>query len=206
MTNKKSLLVIIICGIFVVIYALFIHTPTTPIQPVVSNQGDVTDPKKSNIVLRHDGLAAVIFGATEEEVVSTLTTSLGTPTKDTGWIDSFSPYGNCPGEKIRGIEWGSLHVLVGDTPQYGTKTFFGFEYVDRTGSETPLLFTERGITLGATREAIEKAYPDATFGEWLPGQTGTTFVRGGSGSGQYLGGTIENDKLFWIGGGVLCAE
>lgn len=177
-----------------------ITTPPAPQQssPVAKDAG---------IVLRHDGLEILAFGTPEKEVIETLTSVLGEPTRDTGWVDSFSTYGLCPGEKMRGVEWGSLHVFIGDTREYGNKTFFGYEYVDPTGLTPPSFMTDQKITLGASKEAIVKAYPNATFGEWLPGQTGTTFVRGPEGtSGQYLGGTLENNKLFWIGGGVLCGE
>lgn len=157
------------------------------------------------IVLKADGLGAVAFGATPEETIAVLTSAFGAPTKDTGWVESFSPYGICPGESIRGVEWNSLHVLFGDTI-HGEKSFFGYEYVDRTNMGTPTISTEQQITLGATKAQIQTAYPNATFGEWLPGQTGTTFIRGAEGSGEYLGGTLEDDKLFWIGGGIFCGE
>ncbi len=195
----KKIIIFIVC--LAVIFAVY----TTWVKKSSTTQTPVSETPIAKVVLRQDGLEAVKFGATPEEALATLNPVFGQPTKDTGWIDSFSLYGTCPGEQIRAVEWNNLHLLFGDTV-HGNKAFFGFEYVDRTGAGKPTLMTERAITLGASKEAIKTAYPDATFGDWLPGQTGTTFVRGAEGSGQYLGGTIENDKLFWIGGGIFCGE
>ncbi len=198
----KKLLQLIFGLLIILVAYLFWVNRKTEVQTPVLNQ---PEPSLASITLQEDGLGLVPFGKSPEEALSALTPLLGQPSKDTGWVDSFSTYGTCPGEKIRGIEWNRLHLLFGDTV-HGTKSFFGFEYVDRNGVNKPLLETEKSITLGATKEEIKLAYPNATFGEWLPGQTGTTFVRGAEGSGQYLGGTIENNKLFWIGGGIFCGE
>ncbi len=192
---KKTVLFIIAIVIITLAYVLGSSRPTTT--PVVN--------PKPEIVLKADGLGAVSFGATPSETIAILTSALGNPTKDTGWVDSFSPYGTCPGDSIRGVEWNNLHVLFGDT-LHGKEAFFGFEYVNRDGAIDPILKTEKSITLGANKDTITTAYPSATFGDWLPGQIGTTFIRGAEGSGEYLGGTIEDDTLFWIGGGIFCGE
>lgn len=196
---KKLALFIIAVVIIAAIYLIGNNRNTkTPVAtvPITSTEG---------IILRENGLGIVSFGASSEETLAILTPLLGQPTKDTGWVDSFSSYGTCPGDSIRGVEWNNLHVLFGDT-LYGKKAFFGFEYVNRDGTIDPILETEKSITLGATKEAIKAVYPSATFGDWLPGQTGTTFIRGAEGSGEYLGGTLEDNKLFWIGGGIFCGE
>jgi hypothetical protein len=189
--------------VILAVYLLWVNMRNKTEAPVITPVETPTVIKQ--VVLRQDGLGVINFGKTPEEAIAVLNPILGQPSKDTGWVDSFSTYGTCPGVKIRGIEWNRLHLLFGDT-LHGEKKFFGFEYVDRNGINKPLLETEKSITLGATKEEIKLAYPNATFGEWLPGQTGTTFVRGAEGSGQYLGGTIEDNKLFWISGGIFCGE
>lgn len=199
--NKKIITTAVILVVILVGLSVYLNYKN-------SNRAEMKAPiagSKPEIVLKADGLGAVAFGATPSETIAILTSAFGAPTKDTGWIDSFSPYGICPGEKIRGVEWNNLHVLFGDT-LFGKQAFFGFEYVNRTGINEPVLKTEKLITLGATKTQIQTAYPNATFGDWLPGQTGTTFVHGAEGSGEYLGGTLEEDKLFWISGGIFCGE
>lgn len=200
---KKNISFIIILLIIIVGYLFWDNVKKT--KTVIPNSIEAPTKTLNQVVLREDGIGILNLGKTAEDALLILNPLLGQPTKDTGWVDSFSSYGNCPGEKIRGIEWGNLHLLFGDTI-HGNKSFFGYEYVNRNGINKPILKTEKSITLGATKEEISSAYPNATFGDWLPGQIGTTFIRGAEESGEYLGGTIENDKLFWIGGGIFCGE
>lgn len=204
--NKKvaiiGILIIILIGVLTYLNpknqkASIGEQPTKEIPTFTSSE--------EKIKLREDGIGIFKFGTSAEEALSVLTPIMGEPTKDTGWVDSFSTYGTCPGDKIRGIEWDNLHLMFGDT-SFGNKAFFGFEYVNKNPVNQIILKTEKGITLGATKEEIKIAYPTATFGAWLPGQEGTTFIRGKEGSREYLGGTIEENKLFWIGGGILCGE
>jgi hypothetical protein len=158
------------------------------------------------IVLQKDGLGIVSFGATPEATIATVSKVLGIPTKDTGMVPSFSAYGTCPGEQIRGVEWNNFYVLFGDTV-FGKNAFFQYGYTDtKDAPHVAALTTGKGLTLGMHTEELKTLYPEATIGDWLPGQKGFTLDKDGSGTGKYLGGTLIDDKVYWIAGGELCGE
>lgn len=114
-------------------------------------------PAKAEIVLRGDGLGVVALGAPPEAAVDAVTAALGDPTADTGWQSSFSAYGTCPGEQIRGVEWDNLVLLFtdGDTA-YGTGEHL---FTWRITGAPPALGTAKGLGYKATVADAEELYP-----------------------------------------------
>jgi hypothetical protein len=125
------------------------------------------------VVLKGDGIGAFIFGADPDQVIAGLTLRWGPPDGDSGWIAAgASPYGPCPGNVVRGVNWRGFTVLFSDgaTPrgQAGTRHFFTWEYqvdnpahpVPDKGGNRPPLKTARGIGVGATVQALKAAYGD----------------------------------------------
>ena len=123
------------------------------------------------VVLKGDGVGAFIFGADPDQVLAGLTLRWGPPDGDSGWVAApTSPYGPCPGNVVRGVNWRGFTVLFSDgaTPrgQAGTRHFFTWEYqVDNParpapdkGGNRPPLKTVKGISVGATVRALQAAY------------------------------------------------
>lgn len=195
LNNKNSLLwiagTIVILGLGIAVF----------IQPNVWKGADKA------LVLEAGGIGVINFGAAQEEALSELTQLLGTPSKDTGWIDSFSVYGTCPGERIRVAEWNRLKVFFGDTA-FGRQAFFHYEYTDRdTNNPVPQLATAKGVTLGMNKSEVLSRYPNARI-EPMELAEGVEYLHlvSPSDTGAYLGGTLKDGKVFWISGGMSCGE
>jgi hypothetical protein len=125
------------------------------------------------VILGGDGIGAFVFGADPDQVLAGLTLRWGPPDSDSGWVAAASsPYGPCPGTVVRGIDWRGFTVLFSDgaTPRgtAGIRHFFTWEYrVDDParpapdpGGNRPPLRTANGVSVGATVEALRRAYGD----------------------------------------------
>ena len=110
------------------------------------------------IALRGDGLGVVDLGAAPEGAIDAVTDGLGEPTRDTGWGDPFSPYGTCPGDRVRGVEWGGLTLLFadGETEQGSGEHLFAWRVV----GAPPAISTVKGLGFGATATDAAELYPD----------------------------------------------
>lgn len=158
--------------------------------------------------LELDGLGEVSYGLRPEEVLERLIPLFGAPTKDTGTISSFSAYGTCPGENIRVLEWGGLHLLFGDT-EFGDNAFFGYEYVSRDDGETPQLATREGVTIGSRRSDILALYPGAEFSpmDLVEDAEHVLLTSYNKSAPHYsLSGTLENEAVTYLAGGIACGE
>ena len=115
------------------------------------------EPEPSALALRGDGLGVVEFGAAPDDAVAAVAAELGDPAQDTGWEPSFSSYGTCPGEQIRGVEWGGLVLLFtdGDTAEGTGEHFFTW----RVNGAPPAVATATGLGFGATAADAEELYP-----------------------------------------------
>jgi hypothetical protein len=123
------------------------------------------------VVLRGDGIGAFLFGTDPDQVIAGLTLRWGPPDGDSGWIAArSSPYGPCPGNVVRGVNWRGFTVLFSDgaTPRgtAGTRHFFTWEYQaddpahpapDKGGNRPPLA-TATGVSVGATVRVLQAAY------------------------------------------------
>jgi hypothetical protein len=111
----------------------------------------------SDLALRGDGLGVVDFGASPDAAVAAVVAELGGPAHDTGWEPSFSSYGTCPGDQIRGVEWGGLILLFtdGDTAEGSGEHFFTW----RVDGAPPPVATATGLGWGATAADAEELYP-----------------------------------------------
>jgi len=126
------------------------------------------------VVLKGDGIGAFIFGADPDQVIAGLTLRWGPPDGDTGWVAPGStPYGACPGNVVRAVNWRGFGVLFSDgaTPrgQAGVRHFFTWEYQvddlahpgpDRGGNRPPLK-TANGVSVGVTVSVLQRAYGSA---------------------------------------------
>jgi hypothetical protein len=146
---------------------------TTPSTAKSAPATTATTDEGPAVVLKGDGIGAFIFGADPDQVIAGLTLRWGPPDGDSGWIAAgSSPYGPCPGIVVRGVNWRGFTVLFSDgaTPrgQAGTRHFFTWEYqVDNParpapdkGGNRPPLRTAKGISVGASVQALKAAYGD----------------------------------------------
>ena len=115
------------------------------------------EPEPSALALRGDGLGVVALGAAPDAAIAAVTAELGEPSVDTGWEPSFSAYGTCPGEQIRGVEWGGLVLLFtdGETDQGSGEHLFTW----RVSGAPPPVATAKGLGYGATAADADELYP-----------------------------------------------
>ncbi|NHZ71088.1 MAG: hypothetical protein GWP18_05550 [Proteobacteria bacterium] len=189
--------------------------PVTNTAPAVTTTTTEPDPPAVSVELSDEGVQAgdtrVQFGFDDEDAIAAVAAVLGEPSLDSGWIDSFSGYGTCPGSVIRGVEWDDFVMLFtrSDTAFWtgGVPHFFSYYY---TGDK-PELFTTEGIGVGSSVEMLEAAYGgtkytmdesffDPAVGAWMydlhdwtslwgyaTGQSGAhvvTSINGGRGCGE----------------------
>jgi hypothetical protein len=124
----------------------------------VAGTPSTADPD-ATIELRGDGLGVVALGAPPDAAVTAVTAALGDPTADTGWQSSFSVYGTCPGEQVRGVEWDHLVLLFtdGETDYSSGEHLFAW----RITGAPPALGTASGFGYHATAADAEELYPGA---------------------------------------------
>lgn len=175
-------------------------TTTTSLATTTTTVNPITE-----LVLRRDGIGDVRFGVDPEAVMSYLKTQLGDPTRDSGYVDSFSEFGTCPGARVRGVRWGDLTLLFGDesTVAEGRLHFFAWSYGPPAGSR-PVpdgLTAEGGITLGSTVAAITKAFPQTeVYADEIFG-AGFEIVRTLSGT---LTDPSPSGRVTVLYGGIAC--
>jgi hypothetical protein len=132
---------------------------TTTVAPTTTAPDTTTtaEPAESAIALRGDGLGVVALGAAPDAAIAAVTAALGEPSVDTGWEPSFSTYGTCPGEQIRGVEWGGLVLLFtdGDTTYGSGEHLFSW----RVTGAPPAVSTPTGLGFGSTASDAEELYP-----------------------------------------------
>lgn len=124
-----------------------------------------TVPEAAELVLSPDSLGSVRFGVDPEGAIAFVTSLLGEPDSDSGYVDAVSDFGYCPGSQVRGVRWGDLLMLFGDdsTVSSGRLHFYGWRFGPvRSSVHDPLgPATAGGITLGSTVNELLAAHPSA---------------------------------------------
>ena len=140
-------------------------TTTTTVAPTTTGGEPTTTlvgpspeaPDEVELALRGDGLGVVDLGAAPDDAIAAVRAVLGEPSADTGWESSFSSYGTCPGEQIRGVEWGALVLLFtnGATAEGDGEHLFAW----RVTGAPPAVGTALGLGFGATVADAQDLYP-----------------------------------------------
>lgn len=171
--------------------------------------------EESSLELSDEGVEAgatwVPFGTIDEDAIAAVAAVLGTPSDDSGWVDSFSVYGTCPGPVVRGVHWDAYVMLFTqaetDFWTAGVPHFFGWYYTD----VVPALATTQGLVIGDTLATVEALYGgpkleinedpfDPSGGIWLYDVVGFTGLWGFA-DGQNPASVISS-----INGGQGCGE
>ena len=192
--------------------------PSTTLPPTTVPDTTIPEPPIGELTLETDGVGALVtfvsFGANDEGAIAAVTASLGPNTRDTGWIPSFSEYGTCPGDEVRGVEWGSFVMLftMADTAfeTGGAPHFFSYYY---TEPAQPDFATPDMIEIGSTVAELKAAYdgPEFEFGEFEfePSLGFWVYERDNDAQTLLWGGTTglaDSDLVTSINGGTGCGE
>lgn len=137
---------------------------TSTTSTIVQASTTVVDPAVTALVLSGDGIGTAGFGAEPDGVIAYLSSYLGEPTNDTGWVDPLT-IGICSGSELRRVSWGVLTLLFGDVSSVvqGRRHFFGYTYGDQAeiGAAPAGLMTSRGVMIGSRVVDVTAAYPAA---------------------------------------------
>jgi hypothetical protein len=155
--------------------------------------------------LTTSGLGATSFGADPDGTIAYVSSFLGQPTADTGWVDPFT-IGPCGGTELRQVTWGNLQLEFGDASTVATERrhFYSYTY-GQEGSSTAVpsgLATPENITVGSTVGALLAAYPGTLLliaDEFTP----DSFVVNDDLRGR-LSGLTDADVVELIVGGLPC--
>ena len=116
--------------------------PTTTIPPPLG---------VDELILTAEGIGGALLGADPDTVVTYISSILGAPTDDSGWVDPLEFY-LCRGTTVRRVEWGVLSVMFGDESDIATgRTHlisWTYGLVGRLGDEPVGLRAPGGLTLG----------------------------------------------------------
>jgi hypothetical protein len=138
-------------------------TTTTTTSTTTPAPTTTVDPAVAALVLSPDGIGSATFGAAPAGVIGFVSSFLGEPTGDTGWIDPLS-IGPCLGEQLRLVTWGALTLEFGDVSSVAQdrRHFYAYSYgIDgEIGVEPVGLVTDRGITTGTRVVDLVAAHPD----------------------------------------------
>ena len=124
-----------------------------------------TAPAGARLSLLPDGIGDARFGAVPDDVTAFISGILGTPTKDTGWVDAASR--TCRGSQVRFVSWGDLTLSFGDESDIATERqhFYSWTFGPPSGTSiSPAgLMTPERIGIGSTVAQLRAAYPASQF-------------------------------------------
>ena len=169
--------------------------------------GGAAVPDPEGVVLAGDGLGLVSFGTDPQAALGVLIGALGQPVADSGWIDTFSIYGDCPGSRLRAVEWPGVLALFGD-PEDGYQhrgaadEHFMTWRLGSFGPDPYMLRTAEGIGVGAARAEVAEAYPAATFRPPSGGEPASVVLA--TSGGRLVGVFDEAGVLGSIEAGTRC--
>ena len=153
------------------------------------------------------GIGSAEFGSEPEEVISYISSFVGEPTNDSGWIDPLS-VGACPGTEIRFVDWGTLSLVFGDASQVmqDGRHFFAYYYgsAGEVGGAPVGLATEAGITSGSRVSDVIGAYPGVSI---IPeDDVSAPFFYVDDNLRGFVTGVDDDSTVTVILGGIGCSE
>jgi hypothetical protein len=151
------------------------------------------------------GLGDALFDADADGVVEYVSSILGIPTTDSGWLDASANGIGCPGTEIRFVDWNDLSLFFTDDFS-AIRHFAAYTYGPAFGATiAPYgLATDAQIGVGSTVAELRAAYPTVTV---APEDefSGPSFLIEPGLSGV-LTGTADTDVILSFTGGFGCGE
>jgi hypothetical protein len=182
-------------------------TTTSTTTTTSSTTTSTTVAPGAELVLRPNGLGDAAFGAEPDGVIAYVSSIIGAPTVDTGWVDPLS-VGACPGTELRQVSWADLVLEFTDESSVtsGRRHFFSYQYGPTFGQHiAPAgLKTDAGIGVGSTVAELTGTYPSAVIN---PGDDfgGPNFFIN-DGLAGFLTGVNPTDTVTSVLGGQGCGE
>lgn len=138
---------------------------TTTVAPTTTTAAPTTTTELpgARLPLRFDGVGDVRFGTEPDSVITSISSVLGVPTADSGWVGATAI--GCVGNRARQVFWNDLRLTFGDTSNVsaGRDHFFAWRYgppggtrIDPAGMATLL-----GLTVGSSIDDVQTSYPAA---------------------------------------------
>jgi hypothetical protein len=182
-------------------------TVTTTTTTAPSTTTPTTEPLPvTELVLSPEGIGSAPFGADPDAVVEYVSSLLGTPTEDTGWVDPLS-FAFCEGTEVRRVKWGVLALLFGDLSTFssGRRHFFGWEYGQdgQLGLEPVGLRTDGGSTVGSPVVELRTEFPEVFLNEGDDGGFPSSYYVSDDFRGL-LTGVTDDDLVTVMFGGFGC--
>lgn len=180
---------------------------TTTTTTTVVAAPETTQPPATggNFVLGADGLGAVQFGADPEGTITFVTSLLGAPTFDTGWVPPFD-IGPCGGTQVRQVSWNDLLLEFGDVSDItqGRDHLYAY-YYGQVGSSSPTpsgFLTANNVGVGSTVADLIAAHPGVEF------RQGDDFIEPNFSISNslfgLLSGLADDDVIEVLIGGLPC--
>ena len=179
-------------------------TTSTTLPPATTT---TVDPVIDALVLTTNGIGSATFGSEPEGVVGYVSTLLGPPSQDTGWVDPLS-IGPCPGTQLRLVSWGGLVLEFGDVSSVADDRphFYSFKYgVDGEIGVAPVgLVTDEGISAASRVSELVAAYPNVMLNPEDEFSSPNFYVN--DDLNGLLTGLAGDDLVTLISGGRSCRE
>jgi hypothetical protein len=167
-----------------------------------------TTPPGAALVLRDDGLGDARFDAAADGVIAYVSSFVGPPTTDSGWVDPLT-FGVCPGAALRIVAWSDLNLFFTSDDVRGADggKFFFYQYgppFNPLRIEPFGLRTAGGITVGDTVAQLRVAHPSGTLepGDEFSGPTFSILP----GLFVYLSDASDTGVVDEFVGGFGCGE
>ncbi len=184
-----------------------VETTTASTAPPTVPPTTAASPAIDALVLSPTGVGQAEFGADPDGVVGYVSSFLGEPTNDTGWIDPLT-IGACPGTEIRLVSWGALTLQFGDASGVvqGRRHLYAYQYgIDgELGADPVGLTTTEGVTVGSSVVDLGAAYPGVVLNPEddfvAPNFYVNDNLRG------FLTGLADDSVVTVILGGIGCGE
>lgn len=142
-------------------------TSSVPLTTVAPTAAPTTSPPGAALVLREDGVGDARFDAAADGVIAYVSTFVGAPTTDSGWVDPLT-FGVCPGASVRIVAWSDLSLFFTSNDVQGADggQFFFYQYGPPFNPQRVEPFglrTAGGITVGDTVAKLRAGHPSGTL-------------------------------------------
>jgi hypothetical protein len=148
----------------------------------------------ADLSLATDSIGPLTFGDDGDTVLERLVGTYGDPTQDTGFIVGNGSWGECTGDSIRVVQWGTLTVVV--KGEYDNSVFVSYRLDVKYGSitsPTTDLQTKSGLRVEDTVAQLKDIYSGWNIQYVVDADVGLVFeLRAQLGSDLLLWGPVSS--------------